>query len=295
MMPEDRSQLPWSPMIWDRIDKMVDHETKRLQTAAKFLPGIGPFPDALTRDSDRPIREKPPLFIEEAATVPLIETWVEFALTPQQVMREETSMAGCTLAGRAANILAQAQDLILYQGNTALESDPVFTNELVFHRSGPAGGGLLGAVAGDDVLPGQIIEVANIGAGVPKYAQETFDAVSRGIAWLQSFEQYGPYALILRTEPYSDSYAPLAVTLDNPARRLESMADAGFFGTGSLPQRSGLLISLGGRTVDLVIGRQATTSFMQKNPRGKYCFRVWNRFALRLKDKTAFVRFEFSE
>ena len=293
MMPEDRSQLPWSPLVWDRIDKMVSHETKRLQTAAMFLPTTGPIPDALTRDSDRPIQQKPPLFIEEAATVPLIETWVEFALTPQQVMREDTSMAGCILAGRAANLLAQAQDLILYQGNAALESDPVFTNQLVFFRSGPAGGGLLGAVSGEDVLPGQIIEVPNTGGGVPTYAQQTFDAVSKGIAWLQSFEQYGPYALILRTEPYSDSHAPLAVTLDTPAGRLDTLANAGFFGTGSLPPRSGLLISLGGCTVDLVIGRPATVSFMQKDPRGKYCFRVWNRFALRLKDKTAFVRFEF--
>jgi len=293
MMAESRSQVPWSDRVWERIDKMVRYEEEILQTAVKFLPTVGPLPDALTVDSDKPIETKPALFINEAATFPLIETWVEFALTPQQVVREETSMAACILAGRAANLLVQAQDLILFQGDRALQTDPIFENELVLFRSGPAGGGLLGALNSPAVDPQQRMEVPSLCDGVPLYAQETYDAVARGMAWLKSREHYGPYVLILETEPYADAFAPLAVTLDSPAGRIQEMVQAGLFGTGSLPGRKGLLISLGGNTVDVVIGRHATTSFMQQDARGKYCFRVWNRFALRVKDPSAFVEFTF--
>jgi hypothetical protein len=54
-----------------------------------------------------------------------------------------------------------------------------------------------------------------------------------------------------------------------------------------------VLVSLGGNTMDLVVGLDATTTFMQQDPDGNYRFRVVQRFALRLKDTTAVVRFEF--
>jgi hypothetical protein len=210
------------------------------------------------------------------------------------VEREETSMAGCTLAGRAANVLAQAQDLILFQGDRALEQDPLFTEGRVRYRSGPAGTGLLGAVPDDPDDRARVVTVESLRKGDGLFAQRTYSAVTEGIARLQGREHYGPYAVILETVPYADSHAPLAVTLEQPAERLATAAAAGFYGTGTLPPLSGLLISLGGNTVDRVVGREATTSFVQQDPEGKYCFRVWNRFALRLKDTTAFIRLVFA-
>jgi uncharacterized linocin/CFP29 family protein len=76
---------------------------------------------------------------------------------------------------------------------------------------------------------------------------------------------------------------------------------AGFYGTGTLPSNAagaepqfyGLLLSLGGNTIDLVVGLDATTAFMQQDTDGAYRFRVVERFALRLKDITAVVRLEF--
>ena len=75
---------------------------------------------------------------------------------------------------------------------------------------------------------------------------------------------------------------------------------AGFFGTGSMPSKPGTtpqffgtLVSLGGNTMDLVVGLDATTAFMQQDTDGNYRFRVVERFGLRLKDVTAVVRLEF--
>ena len=81
---------------------------------------------------------------------------------------------------------------------------------------------------------------------------------------------------------------------------------AGFFGSGTLPtstgaatsvpagtKSTGVLVSLGGNTMDLVVGLDATTAFMQQDPNGYYRFRVVERFALRLKDSTGVILLEF--
>jgi len=82
---------------------------------------------------------------------------------------------------------------------------------------------------------------------------------------------------------------------------------AGFYGSGTLPVNTpatslggpnasfvGVLVSLGGNTMDLVVGLDATTAFMQQDPNGNYRFRVVERFALRLKDTTGVIRLEFA-
>ena len=53
------------------------------------------------------------------------------------------------------------------------------------------------------------------------------------------------------------------------------------------------MVSVGGNTMDLVVGIDATTAFMQVSPEGLYIFRVLERLALRLKDISAIIRLEF--
>ncbi|MGH8604143.1 MAG: encapsulin, partial [Gammaproteobacteria bacterium] len=113
---------------------------------------------------------------------------------------------------------------------------------------------------------------------------------------------YGPYALVLRTEPYADTYAPVltnqanvANTLVITADRIKPLVTAGYYGTGTLREFTGILVSLGGNTVDLVIGMDATTAFLQEDTQGRYRLRLYQRFALRLKDQTAVIRLEFGQ
>ena len=49
----------------------------------------------------------------------------------------------------------------------------------------------------------------------------------------------------------------------------------------------------GTNTMDLVIGMDATTAFLQDDTAGLCRFRIYERFALRLKDKTSVIRLEF--
>ena len=52
----------------------------------------------------------------------------------------------------------------------------------------------------------------------------------------------------------------------------------------------GIVVSLAGSAVDLVVAVEATAEFTQIDRRGRYEFRVFERVALRVKDNIAIVR-----
>src|ERR1700704_4851527 len=106
-----RDRLDWTPDIWKLIDGAVHDEFVRTTVASKFIPLYGPMPDALTVPSD--VINADTMTIDEAAVTPLIELWVEFGLTAQQVAGEAQLSTALTLAIRASNLLAQAEDMVL--------------------------------------------------------------------------------------------------------------------------------------------------------------------------------------
>jgi uncharacterized linocin/CFP29 family protein len=310
-MNPGQDKLSWSQSMWDRINKAVHDETQRIRVAAKFLPLHGPVEaGTLTVPSDTiVIAAQQPLPVNEALSEPLIEIWTEFLLTAQQVTREDELMTAVTLATRATNLLAQAEDALLLLGQVAIagrpavpggpppiQPNPLFANNRVRWRSGPAGTGFLGWA-----LPAtQVVNVPIANAGPPvRYGENTFAAVEDAYARLQGNGHYGPYALVLPTRAYADAHAPLVNTLIMPADRIKPLVTHGemthFYGTGTLPADSGVMVSLGGNSMDLVVGMDAMAAFMQDDTEGRCRFRVFERFVLRLKDNTAVIRLNFQQ
>ncbi|MFH0341568.1 MAG: encapsulin [Chromatiales bacterium] len=311
-MNPGQERLSWSQPLWDRLNKAVHDETQRIRVASKFLPLHGPVEvGTLTVPSDTiVIAAQQPLMVNEAICEPLIEIWVEFLLTAQQVAREDELMTAITLATRATNLLSQAEDALLLLGQSAIAGrragpggqppaipqNPLFVNNQVRWRSGPAGTGLLGwNLPATQVVP---VPIDNPGPPV-RYGENTFGAVEDAYARLQGNGHYGPYALVLPTRAYADAHAPLANTLIMPADRIRPLVTHGemthFYGTGTLPEDSGVMVSLGGNSMDLVVGMDATAAFMQDDTEGRCRFRVFERFALRLKDNTAVIRLNFEQ
>ena len=316
-----REKLPWSEEVWNRIDQAVHNECERTKIAKKFLPLYGPVaPGELTKPSDTVLVDDV-LNINEAAVVKIVELQVEFTLTPQQVEREEELMTAVTLATRATNLLSQAEDVVIFQGQSAIDGKdgpqhPLFRDGKVRAKSGPAGIGLLNAPEQNDDPQIQIVSVpltTGRAEGPARYGENTFGAIAEAYSRLQSGTNlaqahYGPYACVLNYIPYADTYAPLPVTLIITADRIKPLMTAGFYGTGTLPgnvprvdlgnrgeeiKPKGIVISLGGNTVDLVVGMDSITAFLQEDTEGRHRFRVYERFALRLKDTSAIMRLEF--
>jgi uncharacterized linocin/CFP29 family protein len=288
-----RENLDWSKDIWDSIDKAVHDEAKRIMIARRFMPIYLTTSDAKTVPADTIDTAKPEILaVNEGAVKSIFEILSGFSLTQQQVGTERDVSTAVTLATRATNLLAQAEDILIFQGSSGLRANPLFTDRRVRTRNGDFGDGLI-----DGAQETINVAFANPGAANEdlRYGEKTFKAVAQGYANLQARGHYGPYALILQTIPYADTYAPLPETLIMPADRIKSLVTEQFYGTGTLPPYTGLLLSLGGNTMDLAIGLDSITAFLQEDTEGLAQFRVYERFTLRLKDRTAIVKFEFAK
>jgi hypothetical protein len=217
-----------------------------------------------------------------------------------------------TLATRAANLLSQAEDVLIFQGQSAvtgLNQHPLFKSGKVTIKDGNAGTGLLNAATSSPII--HVLPVDKTQPGL--YGEQTTTAAFAAYSRLQSGidlnqAHYGPYALVLHNEPYADTHRPLVATLIMPADRIKPLMTEGYFGTGTLttytnPDRAkppvpdrikgGILVSLGGNTMDLVMAQPPKTEVLQNEISGEWIFRVYERFALRLKDPTAVIRLNF--
>jgi uncharacterized linocin/CFP29 family protein len=302
----NREKLPWPQDLWDRIDMAVHDEMKRILIGRRFIPLVLASPDTLTVAADTVIvnpggpaelANKGMLQVNEAAITEMIEVWVEFSLTKQQVEREEKLSTAVHLAIQAANLLAQGEDLLINQGNDVLQFNPLFLEGRIHTRAGPGPVGLANRESLPNNGDGQVIDVSFADAAQESYGEKTFGAVGDAYARLQGRGHYGPYALVLPPKPNADTRRPLATTLIMPADRIISLVYDKFYGTGTLPEIPellGVMLSWGGNTIDLVIGRDATAAFLQEDTQGLYRFRVFERFALRDKNPSSrfLLRFE---
>jgi len=287
-----RQKLDWSPDVWKQIDKAVHDEAQRTRIAMKFIPIYMTTSDAKSVPSDTiDSSDNTTLTVEEGLQTAIFEISVGFALTKQQVTEVDVSTA-ITLATRATNILMEAEDLLIFQGDDALQNNRLFTGGRVLHRNNSFGKGLVASAATTlDVPPTKVDPDPTKNS----YGENTFAIVAKAYAILQGLEENGPYALVLHTDAYADSYAPLATTLIMPADRIKPLVTAGFYGTGTLPPFTGLLMSLGGNSMDLAVGMDATTAFLQPDPTRLDRFSVFERYALRLKDNNALVKLNFKQ
>jgi uncharacterized linocin/CFP29 family protein len=300
-----REKVPWTQELWDRLDAAVYDEMQRILIARRFIPVVHAAPDALTVPADTVITNaddlaasnKGLLQVNEAAVTEIIEIWVEFSLTHQQVEREMTLSSAVTLATRAANLLAQGEDLLINQGNDVLKYNPLFLNGRIHTRAGP---GPLGLTNRESLPKGeeQVLFVSFTDSAQQRYTENTFGVVEEAYVRLQGEGHYGPYALILPPGPNADTRAPLKDTLIMPADRIVSLVDGRFYGTGTLPEIPeilGVMLSWGGNSIDMVVARDATTAFLQEDSEGLFRFRVFERFALRDKDPTSRFLLKFEQ
>src|SRR5262249_11927396 len=139
-----------------------------------------------------------------------------------QLMHSHRASTGVSLAMRAANWLAQAEDLILFNGENAVRNSQLFQDGGLVQKLDPSlqtnvGKGLLNInSSGDITLPeNQIVFVR------PKldkdgkpltplvYSENTLNAVAEAFSTLQGLGHYEHYALALNTMPYADLHKAL--------------------------------------------------------------------------------------
>jgi uncharacterized linocin/CFP29 family protein len=267
-----REALNWSAETWTAIDQAMHEENLRAGVTAKVIPLLGPLTDALAVPAERV--DAATMTVEEDRLLPLVELSIEFALTRRQVDLERELGTAVTLTRRAASLLAQAEDLAVLQGDAALANGQMPDR---VRAQGTAGPGLVAAAT--ESIGGE---------GGP---EGIFRAVAEAYALLQARSHTGPYGLLLEPERYAATVEPVDGTSVLVSERIRGLVQ-GFFGTAALPKESGVLVSVGGDTVDLVVGADPTVAFLAIDREDRFRFRAFERFALRVKDPSACVRLE---
>jgi uncharacterized linocin/CFP29 family protein len=167
---------------------------------------------------------------------------------------------------------------------------------------------LTNALAASAAMPARLRN-ANLPARLtndllPAIATDTLTGFNIAYSKLQNRGYYGPFALVLPRKAFAEIHQPSpGAGLATPADSIRPLAIAGLYHTGVLPDVRmvvgaidsgiGVVVAVGGDTVDLPVGIDATTAFTQVDDQGQYRFRVYERLALRVKKGEAIVVLKF--
>jgi len=287
------NDITWPDSVWQDINAAVLTEVGKVRIAQKVFHATPLNNNAMEIPNE--VINFADLSITEGKTKPFVEIYQEFPLTSTQVKKESESHICKTLARMAAKAIALAEDVIIFQG-----SGGRLPANVTADRVEQTAKGLLGEANpkdADDTDPNKVSEPIEVkpvvGRASVLYGENTFSAVTDGIAKLVAKAQAQDYALFLPTKVFADTFAPpSAQSLVTTADRIKPLVEGGFYGTGTLPEDRGLLVALGGEPTSLYIGREATTEYVRKEG-SKFFFRVVERIEFVARDPRAFVLLKF--
>jgi uncharacterized linocin/CFP29 family protein len=263
----------WNQQIWSDIDKAVQEEVGRIRVAQKVFPStvVNNVLPVSTKRVGSPGFILPPPGPTPDEFEPFFEISREFVLTQAEVDGEENVHLAPSFAKSAANVIANAEDMILLWGLAGLPFGGVNVTNL------PA------------IPPGFMGEAAYY-APTPFYAvANILTAIADGRALLNARFQTGPYALFLSPTRYAQTFAQPALGLFvTPGDQIPRMVTGGFYMVNGLVNPWGILVSLGGEPAKIILGTDAITAFTHTDVQGNYHFRVFERIQLVVRDGRAF-------
>jgi uncharacterized linocin/CFP29 family protein len=312
-------EVDWTEATWKEINDAVLAEVGKVRAAQKVFP-TAHFENSPVQIPDELINFQN-LSIQEGQTKPFVEIFATFTLTSTQVKQEPDQKTGKTLARMAAKALALAEDTYFFQlsslvaprtpgplpvppnpnapvpipvlpANTQAENWRVGTDLGLLAAANPADAHVNDPTR---VAPPLVVRRAppNPNGNGAVWGNNTFARVAQAITLLVGKAQAAPYALILPTEPYADTFIPPSPdSLVTTADRIRPLVEGGFYTSPVLPANEGLLVALAGDPVQLFVGREVSTEFVVRQG-NNYVFRVVERVQYVVRDPRALVLLQF--
>ena len=134
-MTQNNPQVPWTDEQWARANQVIQEEANRARVAATFLPLEGPLPpdtdfvrkDILATDqfqpAPQPQKQLSRITIDDQSTMKLATLQANVFLRGAQ-MADPNMSSALQLLRRAANVLARAEDSIVFRGQQAENQGP---------------------------------------------------------------------------------------------------------------------------------------------------------------------------
>ncbi len=279
-------QIPWGDTEWSRIRQVVHDEALRVRVAASFLPLYGPLQGgAETAPLNRleirePGRDGAPgmLAIDDHATKPFASVSVNVHLK-NHMLADPELLAATTLFRRAAGIVARVEDAILFNGLKGEELLGTDGIEAVYNIGGSK------EYEGLATDRKQIVAVEH-GAKDEK-GQKVFSAVVEAVLALEQSGYHRPFAVVLAHDLFRDIHEPIPKSMVLPRDGIPPIIEGPLVRSSSLVQGTGLVISLQGDPVEIVVPSDISVRYLQASLDGSHVFRVSQRFLLRVKDGRA--------
>jgi uncharacterized linocin/CFP29 family protein len=307
-MIDRNAQVGWTDAQWNRVREEVLREWQKVRVAGSFLPIYGPLPPSTHVVPSEVIGRGGT--VDDGEISRIYELTVRVELSRQQVAEEDLSGA-LMLLRRAATALAIDEDDVIFNGQTGNQpakrvvgsgrvqrfpivqrvgGEPDATMK-VLTSSGittPSNPGPLGLVRG-------AFESALLKDGS---GTALLNAISQAISILETNGYGPPFVCVLGNDSFNAAHNPIGDSMVLPADRIEPLVGRQLLRASALEhvqdkQTRGVVLSLAGDSMDLVVAVEATPEFTQVEAVGHYVFRVFERLALRIKDNYAIVRLVF--
>ncbi len=295
-MTQKNAQVPWSDEEWARVQQVIQQEASRARVAATFLPLHGPLPpdtdfvpkDVISYVSEEGQRARR-MAIDDRTTVQLPTLQVKVFLRAAQMADPELTSV-LQLFRRAANVLARLEDLVIFRGQPdpdRPEPDKTFSDLLpaIWEiRGGQRSRGLLAPRPQDG--PHRAVP-ATAGHDL---GERLVGEVSESIGALESKGHFGPFAVVLDQQFFTAVQTPNKGSLVLPQDRIIPFLGGGsLLRSSTLPDRSGVVVALGGAPVELVVATDVSLGFLQITTEPMFVFRVYEKIVLRIKEPEAIV------
>ncbi|WOJ91210.1 family 1 encapsulin nanocompartment shell protein [Methylocapsa polymorpha] len=277
---------------WEKIRQIVHDDALRAREAASFLPLYGPLPGStVTVPQDRLSFEPLPdglsgeaspsaatgatqqyMRVDDYDQLRIATVAVNVYLKNHMIADPELAAAS-VLFSRAAKIVARVEDSIIFNGwpSNLQHVRPVYTITGANSYDGLVSHARESSPQIDDANPGV-------------FGPDVFRAVVSAIADLERRGYYKPYACVLANDLFTEINRPIQNSMVLPAESIPPFLDGPLLRSSSLQLGKGLVISLQGNPVEIVVPNDISVRYLQGMLDGQHAFRIAQRFVLRVKD-----------
>jgi uncharacterized linocin/CFP29 family protein len=207
---------------------------------------------------------------------------VNVLLTTEQV-QDETMVNALLAFRRAANTLAQEEDRIIFDGYLRGGNDQP---QFVANNQPRPQRGLADPLERMrfPLIPGSVVPDPADPLRRTVAGNNVVPQVVQAITRLENNSNPSPFACILGSTLYEVVHTPNRANLVLPADRIIPIVKGPLLRCGQMNPFAGIVVSLAAGAVDIVVGTPPTVQFLQRDQQGRFFFRVYERFVLRLRD-----------
>ena len=275
------SELKWTEAQNNTVRDLIAEEIEKARLTHKFIPEMKLDEEARSVSADE--FDSKTNKVDDVKTIALVEVAAAVNLTKLQA--EDDDLSQCpSMIRRAANRLARAHDAIVFAGQPGADKLPPKAPPVVTAIGGRQNDGVSATPNGEDVGPPTKGE---------SYGELLVGAVAAALVRLETAGYIGSYVLVLGRTSSPTRTPPHGVLSSCPTDRLGPLLGGGPIHRSSvLDNDLGLLISLGGEPMDRAVAVAPRFEFLRIGTNDMRECRVFERFALRLKEKDSVIKLE---